>query len=157
MLKFCIKVFNSSYFPDHMVDLVYILWDDRYTSKALFSFIPPPMPMAMSRSQTELWLGVVKVLCILRRQGFQLILAYSWARPAILIECKNRGGMFLFLLCLHFQSCSSFFLVPLFHLLFYSISFLPFSGRHHKMTHKGWHIVKPQHNQSKNFNVKVLQ
>ena len=29
-----------------------------------------------------------------------------------------------------------------------SISFLPFSGRRHKMTHKGWHVVKPQHNVS---------
>ena len=29
-----------------------------------------------------------------------------------------------------------------------SISFLPFSGRRHKMTHKGWHVVKPQNNQS---------
>ena len=28
-----------------------------------------------------------------------------------------------------------------------SISFLPFSGRRHKMTHKGWRVVKPQHNQ----------
>ena len=28
----------------------------------------------------------------------------------------------------------------------FSISFLPFSGRWHKMTHKGWHVVKPQHN-----------
>ena len=26
-------------------------------------------------------------------------------------------------------------------------SFLPFSGRQHKMTHKGWHVVKPQYNQ----------
>ena len=29
-----------------------------------------------------------------------------------------------------------------------SISFLPFSGRCRKMTHKGWHVIKPQHNQS---------
>ena len=29
-----------------------------------------------------------------------------------------------------------------------SITFLPFSGRRHKMTHKGWRVVKPQHNQS---------
>ena len=29
-----------------------------------------------------------------------------------------------------------------------SISFLPFFGRQHKMTHKGWRVVKPQHNQS---------
>ena len=28
-----------------------------------------------------------------------------------------------------------------------SISFLPFSGRWHKMTHKGWRDLKPQHNQ----------
>ena len=28
-----------------------------------------------------------------------------------------------------------------------SISFLPFSGRRHKVTHKGWRFVKPHHNQ----------
>ena len=28
-----------------------------------------------------------------------------------------------------------------------SISFLPLSGSRHKMTHKGWRVVKPQHNQ----------
>ena len=32
-----------------------------------------------------------------------------------------------------------------------SIPFLPFSGRRHKMTHMGWCIVKPQHNQSINL------
>ena len=32
---------------------------------------------------------------ILRHQGFKLILAYSWARPAILIAGKGRGGRFL--------------------------------------------------------------
>ena len=58
-----------------------------------------------------------KVLCILHHWGVQLILAYSWARPAILVVGKGRGGMFLFLLFLHFHSCSSFFPVPLFHLL----------------------------------------
>ena len=86
--------------------------------------------------------------------GRQLILAYSWARPAILVVGKGRGGMFLFLLFLHFHSCSSFFPVPLFHLLYSlfsptlsSISFLRFSGRRHKMTLKGWRVVKPQHNQ----------
>ena len=31
-----------------------------------------------------------------------------------------------------------------------SISFLPFSGRQHKVTHKGWRVVKPQYNQSIN-------
>ena len=65
------------------------------------------------------WLGGAKVLCILRHRGVQLILAYSWARPAILVAGKGRGGMFLFLPFLHFHSCSSFFPVPLFHLLYY--------------------------------------
>ena len=30
-----------------------------------------------------------------------------------------------------------------------TISCLPFSGRWHKMTHKGWCVVKPIHNQSR--------
>ena len=62
--------------------------------------------------------GGAKVLCILHHRGVQLILAYSWARPAILVAGKGRGGMFLFLLFLHFHSSSSFFPVPLFHLLY---------------------------------------
>ena len=73
---------------------------------------------------TSGWSGGAKVLCILHHRGVQLILAYSWARPAILVVGKGRGGMFLFfLLFLHFHSCSSFFPVPLFHLL-YSLFYL---------------------------------
>ena len=64
------------------------------------------------------WSGGAKVLWILHHWGVQLILAYSWARPAILVVGKGRGGMFLFLLFLHFHSCSSIFPVPLFHLLY---------------------------------------
>ena len=60
------------------------------------------------------WLGGAKVLCILRHRSVRLILAYSWAKPAILVAGKGRGGMFLFLLFLHFHSCSSFFPVLLF-------------------------------------------
>ena len=75
-------------------------------------------------------------------------LAYSWARPAILVAGKGRRGMFLFLLFLHFHSCSSFFPVLSFiSSTISSISCLPVSGRRHKMTHKGWCVVKPQHNQ----------
>ena len=69
------------------------------------------------------WSGGAKVLCILHHWGVHLILAYSWARPAILVVGKGRGGMFLFLLFLHFHSGSSFFPVPLFHLL-YSLFYL---------------------------------
>ena len=65
----------------------------------------------------------------------KLILAYSWAKPAILAAGK---GKVLFLLFLHFHYFS---LSPLF-LSFISstissISLLPFSGRLHYMTHKG--------------------
>ena len=63
-------------------------------------------------------LGDAKVSCIIHRRGVQLILAYSWARPAVLVASKCRGGMFLFLLLLYFHSCS-FFPVPLFHLFYY--------------------------------------
>ena len=81
--------------------------------------------------------------------SLQNILAYSWARPAILVAGRGRGGMFLFLLILHFHSCSSFFPVHLFHLFYFSsIYFLSFSGRQFKMTHMGWRVIKPQHNQS---------
>ena len=51
-------------------------------------------------------LGEAKVSCILRHLGVKLILAYSWARPAVLAAGKGRGGMFLFLLFLHFHSFS---------------------------------------------------
>ena len=86
--------------------------------------------------------------------GAQLILAYSWARPAILVAGKGRGG------CFYFFCFFTFIPVPLSSLslsfissTISSIFFLPFSGRRHKMTHKGWRVVKLQLNQStKSFN-----
>ena len=86
---------------------------------------------------------------ILRHWGDQLILAYSLTRPAILVAGKGRGGMFLFF-CFF-----TFIPVPLYSLslTFISstisspqLSLLPFSRRRHKMAHKGWHVIKPQHN-----------
>ena len=60
--------------------------------------------------------------CVSCLRGVQLILAYSWARPAILVAGKGRDGIFLFLLFLQFHSCSSFFPVPLFlRYLFYCL------------------------------------
>ena len=56
--------------------------------------------------------------------GVQLRLAYSWARPVILVAGKGRKGMYLFLLFLLVHSCSSFFPVPPFYLLYYI--FCPF-------------------------------
>ena len=54
---------------------------------------------------------MAKVSCILRHWDVQLILGYNWARPTILVACKDRGGnvfissvsflsfLFLFLSC----------------------------------------------------------
>ena len=68
---------------------------------------------------------------------------------SILVVGKGRGGMFLFLPFLHFHSCSSFFpFLSFISSAISSISLLPLSGRRHKMTHKGWRVVKPQHSQS---------
>ena len=39
---------------------------------------------------------MAKVSCILRHRGIQLILAYAWARLAINIAGKGRGGCFYF-------------------------------------------------------------
>ena len=79
-----------------------------------------------------------------------MILAYSWTRPAILVAGKGRRGMFLFLLFLHFHSCSSVFSVPLFHLFYYLFS--PFLWEMTQNDPQGLMCdVKPQHNQSKAY------
>ena len=74
--------------------------------------------------------------------GVQLILASIWARPAILVAGKGRGGIFYFF-CFLFLPCP-YLLSPTIS----SVSFLPVYRRQHKVTHKGWHVVKPQHSQS---------
>ena len=51
-------------------------------------------------------------------------------------SASSLSFIFLFLLVLSFISSTVS-----------SISLLPFSGRWHKMTHKGWRVIKPQHNQ----------
>ena len=92
--------------------------------------------------------GCAKASLILRHRGVQLILTYSWARPASLVAGKGRGGFFFYFFCFF-----TFILVPLFflslsftpQLSFYLLS--PFSGRRHKTTHKGWCAIKPQRNQ----------
>ena len=42
--------------------------------------------------KTRGWSGGAKVSCILCHRGVQLILAYIWARPAILVVGKGGGG-----------------------------------------------------------------
>ena len=97
-------------------------------------WIPPPVEWKHETScSKELialphewrWSGGVKVSCILRHRGVQLILAYSWAKPAILLAGKGRGAMFLFLLFLYFIPVPISYL-SLFHLLYYLCLFSPF-------------------------------
>ena len=73
---------------------------------------------------------MANISCILHRRGIQLILAYSWARPAILVAGKGRGGN------IFISSVSSLSLIFLFipspalsSPLLSPISFPPFSGR----------------------------
>ena len=83
--------------------------------------------------------------------GTQLILAYSWARPAVLAAGKCRGGILLFLLFLHFLSFPSFFPIPLFHLLYYLFYlFSPFLSEMAQNDPQGW-CVKPPNNKKNNL------
>ena len=60
----------------------------------------------------RMYQGGAKMEWILLHRGVQLILAYSRARPTILVAGKGRGEKFLFLQFLHFHSCFSVFPVP---------------------------------------------
>ena len=78
---------------------------------------------------------MAKMSCILSQWGVQLILAYSWVRPAPLVVGKGRGE------CFYFFRFFTFIPFPLFSLslsfvcsTIFSFSFLPFSGRRPKMT-----------------------
>ena len=62
--------------------------------------------------------------------GIHLILAYSWARPAILVAGKDRGGCFYFFCFFTFIPVSlSSLSLSFISSAISSISFLPFSGR----------------------------
>ena len=43
MFKFWVEVFRTSLFPNPMMDLVHVWFDDRYWSKILHSTIPTPI------------------------------------------------------------------------------------------------------------------
>ena len=80
-----------------------------------------------------MWLGEAKVSCILCHRGVQVILAYSYAKPAALAASKGRRGMFIFLLSftfIHFP----FSPVPLIYLLY---SLFSLSLGDDKIIHKG--------------------
>ena len=61
-------------------------------------------------------------------------------------QVRVEGECFYFFCFFTFIHLSSF-PVPLFHLLYY-LFYLSSSGGQYKMTHKGWHVVIPQHKQT---------
>ena len=130
--------FLTGFLPD--VDYVFCYYTPGIYVKGYMVFISVHSVISFIRSlyhhfrRNLRWLGEAKVSSIWHQRGIQLILAYSWARPAILAAGKGRGGMFLFL---RFFTFIHFPLSPLSLSLISSTSLLPFSGRWHKMTHKG--------------------
>ena len=80
------------------------------------------------------WSGGAKVSCFLCHQGVQLMLAYSTARPAILVAGKCRGEYFYFFCFFTFIPVPlSSLSLSIFSSTFSSISFFPYSGRRQKM------------------------
>ena len=107
-------------------------------SVAFFEHYPQGAGFAVSGRIFNLhrgWPGVAMVSCILRHWGVQLILAYSWARPAIIVAGKGTGarcvcgggggGGNVFISSVSSLSfLFSFFPVPLFHLFYLFSPFL---------------------------------
>ena len=64
-------------------------------SKGLYEILRDIRTSTYQICRIELgWSGGAKVSCILCHRGVQLILAYSWARPATLVAGKGREVMF---------------------------------------------------------------
>ena len=95
----------------------------------------------------SLYTGVVgwcEGLVYLTSTGRQTDIGYSWARPQVRIEL---GGCFYFFCFFTFShSLLSTQFVSFISSTIDLFSFLPFSGRRYKMTHKGLRVVKPKHN-----------
>ena len=69
-----------------------------------------PLNSKTNKQTNWRWLGVVKMSCILHQQGVQLILAYSWPRPVVLVAGKGEGNVFFFISSVSSLSILSLFL-----------------------------------------------
>ena len=86
-----------------------------------FTFIPVPLSyLSLSFKGT---VGCDQGVDYFTSLGHPTDFGLQLGKPAILLAGKGIGRMFLFLLFLHFPSCSSFFPVLLFHLLYYLFFF----------------------------------
>ena len=88
--------------------------------------------------------GEAKVSCSFCHWGASLILA-TVGQGLLSLQQVRAERVYCYFFC-----SFTFFHVPLSSLslsfISSTISFLPFSGRWRKMTYKGRHVVKPQHN-----------
>ena len=90
------------------------------------------------------WLSEVKVSCSFCHRGAKLILAYITVGQGLLsLQQVSVEGE-----CCYFFSSFTFFHCPLSSLplsfifsTISSVSFLPYFGRRHQMSYKGWHQV----------------
>ena len=103
------------------------------------------------------WSDVLKVSCILRHRGVQLTLAYSWARPTILLAGKGRGDIFissgsLLSFLFLFLPCPSYSSHPLSLLSLFSLPL----GDDTKWSTRFGVSLNPQSNQSKSGNPNVV-
>ena len=69
--------------------------------------------------------------------GHPVDIGFSWAMLAVLLAGKDRGEGFYFFCFFTFIPVLSSLSLSFISLTISSIPFLPFSGRRHKMTHKG--------------------
>ena len=128
--------------PAHVIDELRRFWSDCAKNHKSFRAFA-----GCTCYEVQGWSGGAKVSCILCHLGVQLILAYSWARPAILVAGKGREVIYFFCFFTFIPVPLSSLSLSFISSAISSVSFLPFFGRRHKMTHKGWRVVKPQHNQ----------
>ena len=85
-----------------------------------------------------------RVSCVIGASNWYWLTVGQGLLP--LQQVQVEGECFNFFTFIHFPP--SLISLSFISSTIFSISLLPFSGRWHKMTHKGWRVIKPQHNQS---------
>ena len=88
MLKFCVKVFRTSLFPNPMLHLVHVWCDDRYWSKILRSTIPTPLHDFNAKVT-----GLHKVL---GQSGSKLVSTATRNSWLIMGKCVGQDSTFIF-------------------------------------------------------------
>ena len=140
--------------------ILYMPFDLYATHEHVLLKVEIKIPYVIQESTQEIqggWSDVLKVSCILRHRGVQLTLAYSWARPTILLAGKGRGDIFissgsLLSFLFLFLPCPSYSSHPLSLLSLFSLPL----GDDTKWPTRFGVSLNPQSNQSKSGNPNVV-